>query len=158
MTPRRRPDGGPTRRPFSDPLDPFEERPRRVSRGQRGLEESARRAWATRHVHRLAAGHEVPPKRRWAIYFVLSVGITLVVWRLTHWIVWAYDPTAAVSYRITALPNPGGYAGRTPAEIAASGLATQPEPAAWIDPVGLALGLTLGLLLSWIYARYFQNL
>ena len=77
---------------------------------------------------------------------------------MMHWLVWAYDPAGAVSYRIPALPSPGGYGGRTPAEIAASGLAAQPEPAAWIDPVGLAAGLALGLLFTWVYARYFQNL
>lgn len=106
----------------------------------------------------MASEHDMPQDVRWALYAALTVGVTLVVWRLTHWIVWAYDPVGAVSYRVTALPNPGGYAGRTPAEIAASGLANQPEAAAWVDPVGLVLGLLVGLAVTWLYARYFQNL
>ena len=158
MTPGRPTDGDRARRPFSDPLDPFNQRPRRESRHRQRPEEAKRREQEKRHVRRLAAEHDAPPRRRWAVYGVLTVGITLVVWRLTHWIVWAYDPAGAVSYRITALPNPGFYAGRRPAEIAASGLAAQPEPAAWIDPVGLAVGLALGLIITWVYARYFQNL
>ena len=36
--------------------------------------------------------------------------------------------------------------------------ANQPEPAAWIDPVGLIGGLAVGLAITWVYARYFQNL
>ena len=83
---------------------------------------------------------------------------TLVGWRLAHWIVWAYDPSRAVSTRVAGLPRPGFYAGRSAAEIAASGLANQPEPAAWIDPVGLIVGLAVGLAITWVYARYFQNL
>ena len=158
MTSRRPTDGDRARRPFSDPLEPFNERPRRASRSQRRLKESARRELATRHIRRLSATHAAPLKWRLGIYGVLTVVTTLVGWRLTHWIVWAYDPTGAVSTRITALPNPGFFAGRRPAEIAASDLAVQPEPAAWIDPVGLILGLALGLALTWVYARYFQNL
>lgn len=157
MTSGRRPDGGRSRRPFSDPLEPFNQGPRRPTRQQQHLEEARRRTQATRRVQRLAAEHDASRERRWVVYIVLTVGITLVVWRLTHWIVWAYDPVGAVSYRITALPNPGGYAGRTPAEIAASGLAAQPDSATWIDPVGLVVGLALGLLITWAYARYFQN-
>ena len=125
---------------------------------QRQRAEAERRQQAKRDVDRLAAGHDTPRGLRLLIYGLITVGVTIVGWRLTHWLVWAYDPAGAVSYRITALPSPGGYAGRTPAEIAASGLAAQPEPAAWIDPVGLAVGLALGLLITWIYARYFQNL
>ncbi len=158
MTSRRPTDGDRARRPFSDPLEPFNERPRRASRSQRRLQESARREQATRHVSRLSAEHDAPPERRWAIYSVLTVAITLVVWRLTHWIVWAYDPSGAVSTRVAGLPRPGFYAGHSAAEIAASGLANQPEPAAWIDPVGLIVGLAVGLAITWVYTRYFQNL
>ena len=104
MTPRRRTDGDRARRPFSDPLEPFNQRSRQPSRSQRGLEDSTRREQATRHVSRLSAEHDAPPERRWAIYGVLTVGITLVVWRLTHWIVWAYDPSGAV--RTSRQPRP----------------------------------------------------
>ena len=112
LTPRRPTDGDRAHRPFSDPLEPFNERPRRASRSQRRLKESARRELATRHIRRLSATHAAPLKWRLGIYGVLTVVTTLVGWRLTHWIVWAYDPTGAVSTRITALPNPGFYAGR----------------------------------------------
>lgn len=158
MTARRREESGGSRRPFSDPLDPFNQRPRRASRRQHRLEESRRRRQAAHRVERMAAEHDAPRGRRLVTYGLTTIGITIIVWRLTHWFVWAYDPVGAVSYRMTALPNPGGYAGRTPAEIAASGLAAQPDPAAWIDPVGLAVGLALGLLITWAYTRYFQNL
>ena len=80
-------------RPFSDPLDPFHERPRRASRSQRRLEESARREQATRHIGRLSTTHDAPLRWRLGVYGLITVGTTLVVWRLTHWIVWAYDPS-----------------------------------------------------------------
>ena len=158
MTSRRPTDGDRARRPFSDPLEPFNERPSRASRSQRRLQESARREQATRHVGRLSARHDATLGWRLGVYGLITVGTTLVVWRLTHWIVWAYDPSGAVSTRVAGLPRPGFYAGRSAAEIAASGLANQPEPAAWIDPVGLIVGLAVGLAITWVYTRYFQNL
>ena len=149
MTPRRRTDGGRARRPFSDPQNPFNERPRRASRSQRRLQESARREQATRHVGRLSARYDAPPERRWAIYGVLTVAITLVAWRLMHWFVW-FSSLRRLSR--------GAIVGRTNAEVAASGFEIQPEPAAWVDPVGMAVGLALGLVITWVYARYFQHL
>ena len=117
-----------------------------------------RREQATRHVSRLSARHDATLGWRLGVYGLITVGTTLVVWRLTHWIVWAYDPSGAVSTRVAGLPSPGFYAGRSATEIAASGLANQPEPAAWIDPVGLIVGLAVGLAITWVYTRYFQNL
>ena len=149
MTSSRPTDGGPTRRPFSDPQDRFNRRPRQASRHQQRLEEAKRRQQAKRQVSRLAAEHDAPPQRQWAIYAVLTVGITLIGWRMLHWFVW---------FSSLRRLGRGAIVGRTNAEIAASGLANQPEPAAWIDPVGLAVGLALGLAITWVYARYFQNL
>ena len=149
MTSGRRKDGDRTRRPFSDPQDRFNERPRRASRHQQRRQEAKRRRQAERQVSRLAAEHDAPPQRRWAIYAVLTVSITLVVWRLMHWFVY-----------FSSIPrlSRGAIVGRSGRDIIASGFETPPPPAAWIDPVGLAVGLALGLLITWVYARYFQNL
>lgn len=149
MTPRRRTDGGRARRPFSDPLEPFNQRSRQPSRSQRGLEDSTRREQATRHVSRLSARHDAPRVWRLAIYSAITVGITLIGWRLMHSLVW-FSSLRRLSR--------GAIVGRTNAEVAASGFEIQPEPAAWVDPVGLAVGLALGLVITWVYARYFQHL
>lgn len=150
MTARRRSGGGGSRRPFADPLDPFNKRPRRASRHQQRLEEAERRQQARRHVSRLAAEHDAPPQRQWALYVVLTVAITLIGWRMLHWFVWFSS--------LRRLSGGGAIVGRSGRDIIAAGFENQPEPAAWIDPVGLAAGLTLGLLITWVYARYFQNL
>ena len=150
MTSGRRKDGDRTRRPFSDPQDRFNRLPRRASRHQQRLQEAKRRQQAKRQVSRLAAEHDAPPARRWAIYAVLTVGITIIVWRLMHWFVFFS------SIRRSSLG--GAVVGRSGRDIIASGFETPPPPAAWIDPVGLAVGLALGLLITWVYARYFQNL
>ncbi len=87
----------------------------------------------------MASERDAPQELRWAINGVLTIAITLVVWRLFHWVVWAssgFNPYTRTSTR----------------------LISQQEVPAWIDPVGLAVGLALGLLITWMYARYFQNL
>ena len=89
-----------------------------------------------------------------AAYTILAGGITLIVWRFTHWAVWRIDPIGA--YRV--MPDLRGAVRTPPPENLAPGFATQTEPAAWIDPVGLAVGLILGLLITWVYARYFEGL
>ena len=148
MTPGRRADGDENRRPFSDPLDPFNKR--RTSRHQQRLEQAELRRQATRDVGRLAAEHDAPRGKRLLIYGLITVGITLIGWRMLHWFV-----SFGSSNR---LGGGGAIMGRSGRDIIASGFESQPPPAAWIDPVGLAVGLTLGLLITWIYARYFQNL
>ena len=149
MTPGRRAEPDRARRPFSDPLEPFNRNPRREARAQRRQARSARRAQARSDVNRLAAEHDTPRGRRLLTYGLITVGVTLVVWRLLHWFV-----------HFSSIPRygRGAIVGRSGADIIASGFEAPPQPAAWIDPVGLALGLTLGLLLTWVYARYFQNL
>ena len=149
MTSRRRTNPERAHRPFSDPLDAFNQNPRRQSRAQRRRAESARRQQAQRDVDRLAAGHDTPRGRRLLIYGLLILGITIVAWRLLHWFVY-----------FSSLPRygRGAIVGRSGRDIIASGFENPPEPAAWIDPVGLALGLALGLLITWVYARYFQDL
>ncbi len=148
MTPGRRADGDGSRRPFSDPLDPFNKR--RASRHQQRLEQAELRRQATRDVGRLAAEHDAPRGKRLLIYGLITVGITLIGWRMLHWL---------VSFgSINRLSGSGAIMGRSGRDIIASGFESQPPPAAWIDPVGLAVGLALGLLITWIYARYFQNL
>ena len=150
MTPgRRRADDDRVNRPFADPLDAFNEAPERTTRQQRRLAESARRQQAERDVDRLAAGHDTPRGRRLLICGLITVSITIVVWRLLHWFVY---------FSSIRRSGGGGIVGRSGRDIIASGFESQPPPAAWIDPVGLALGLTLGLLITWVYARYFQNL
>ena len=148
MTPGRRSDSGGTRQPFSDPLDPFNKR--RTSRHQQRLEQAELRRQATRDVGRLAAEHDAPRGKRLLIYGLITVGITLIGWRMLHWFV-----SFGSSNR---LGGGGAIMGRSGRDIIASGFESQPPPAAWIDPVGLAVGLALGLLITWIYARYFQNL
>lgn len=130
-------------------MKPFTERPRRASRYQQRLEVAQRREQAKREINRLAAEHDAPRGRRLLTYGLLTAGITIVAWRMLHWFVW-FDSLRPRSR--------GGIVGRNGADIIASGFENPPEPAAWIDPVGLALGLTLGLLITWLYARYFQNL
>ena len=149
MTPGRRSEPDRARRPFSDPLEPFNQKPRRETRAQRRRAESARHARAQSDVNRLAAEHDTPRGRRLLLYGLITVTITLVVWRLLHWFVY-----------FSSIPRYGGGAilGRSGRDIIASGFESQPPPAAWIDPVGLALGLILGLAITWVYARYFQNL
>ena len=101
----------------------------------------------------------MPLERRLAIYGVLTVGITLVVWRFTHWFLWRWRPVGTDLYYGGSVPNPGGYARTPPAsQDLHSGFATQLEPAAWIDPVSLVVGLAFGLLLTWVYARFFEAL
>ncbi|MDE2768566.1 MAG: hypothetical protein OXO54_05305 [Chloroflexota bacterium] len=149
MTPGRPADDDRVNRPFADPLDAFNEAPERKTRQQRRRAESVRRRQAQRDVDRLAAGHHTPRGRRLLIYGLITVSITLVVWRLMHWFVY-----------FSSIRRSGGGAimGRSGRDIIASGFESQPPPAAWIDPVGLAVGLALGLLVTWVYARYFQNL
>lgn len=137
-------------RPFADPLDTFTENPSRPSRTQRRRAASARRQQAERDVDRLAAGHDTPRGRRLLIYGLLTVGITIVGWRMTHWVVYFTS--------VRPLSGGGAIMGRSGRDIIASGFENPPEPAGWIDPVGLAAGLALGLLFAWVYARYFQNL
>ena len=149
MTPRRRADDDRVNRPFADPLEPFNERPRRASRHQQRLEHAERRQQAKRHVSHLAAEHHAPRGRRLLTYGLITVGITLIVWRLMHWFV-AFGSIRRLSR--------GAIVGRSGTDIIASGFESQPPPAAWIDPVGLLVGLALGLLITWVYARYFQNL
>ena len=150
MSARRRPDRDRVHRPFADPLDTFGENPRRPSRTQRQRAEAERRQQAERDVDRLAAEHDAPRGQRLLIYGLLTVGITIIGWRMLHWFVWFSS--------LKPLSGGGGIVGRSGRDIIASGFETPPPPAAWIDPVGLALGLALGLLITWIYARYFQNL
>lgn len=150
MTPARRADDDRVNRPFSDPLDAFNEAPERKTRLQRRLAESVRRQQAKRDVDRLAAGHDTPRSLRLLIYGLITVTVAIVGWRMVHWLVWFSS--------LKPLNGGGVIRGRSRADIIASGFENPPEPAAWIDPVGLALGLTLGLLLSWLYARYFRNL
>ena len=150
MTSRRRADRDRVNRPFSDPLDTFNETSRRPSRTQRRREESARRQQTERAVDRLAAGHDTPRGQRLLIYGLLTALITIVGWRMTHWLVYFTS--------VRPLSGGGAIVGRSGRDIIASGFETPPPPAAWIDPVGLAVGLALGLLVTWIYARYFQNL
>ncbi len=149
MTPGRRAEPDRARRPFSDPLEPFNENPRRETPAQRRQAESARRARARSDVNRLAADHDAPRGRRLLTYGLVTVLVTIIVWRLLHWFVY-----------FSSIPRygRGAIVGRSGADIIASGFESQPPPAAWIDPVGLAVGLALGLLITWVYARYFQNL
>jgi len=139
VTARRREKSGGSRRPLPDPLDPLNQRPRRGSRHEQRLEEARHRRQAARRVQRMASEHDAPQELRWALYAVLTVGMSLVVWRLFHWAVWASSGFNAYTRTTTRVVS-------------------QQEVPAWIDPVGLAVGLALGLLLTWIYARYFQNL
>ena len=150
MTPGRRADDDRVNRPFADPLDAFNEAPERKTRLQRRRAESARRRQAERDVDRLAAGHDAPRGRRVLIYGLITVTVTIVGWRMLHWFVYFSS--------VKPLSGGGAIMGRSGRDIIASGFEAPPEPAAWIDPVGLALGLALGLLLTWVYARYFQNL
>lgn len=101
----------------------------------------------------MAHRHDKPLGRRLALYGVLTAGVTLAVWRFTHWAVWRSDPFSVNR----VLPDPGGAARTPPPDNLAPGFATQTEPAAWIDPVGLAVGLVLGLLVTWVYARYLEG-
>lgn len=137
-------------RPFADPLDTFTENPRRPSRTQRHRAEAERRRQAERDVDRLAAGHDAPRGQRLLIYGLLIALITIIGWRMTHWLVYFTS--------VRPLSGGGAIVGRSGRDIIASGFETPPPPPAWIDPVGLAVGLALGLLITWIYARYFQNL
>ena len=151
MTPRRqRADDDRVNRRFADPLDAFNEAPERKTRLQRRRAESARRQQAERDVDRLAAEHDAPRGQRLLIYGLLTVGITIIGWRMLHWLVFFSS--------VKPLSGGGGIVGRSGRDIIASGFETPPPPAAWIDPVGLALGLALGLFITWLYARYFQNL
>lgn len=150
MTPGRPADDERVNRPFADPLEPFNERPRRASRHQQRLEQAERRQQAKRHVSHLAAEHDAPRGRRLLTYGLMTVGITLIGWRMLHWFVWFSS--------LGRLSRGGAIVGRSGRDIIASGFESQPPPAAWIDPVGLAVGLALGLLITWVYARYFQNL
>jgi len=148
VTSGRREDIGGSRRPFSDPLDPFNKR--RTSRRQQRLEQAELRRQASRDVGRLAAEHDAPRGKRLLIYGLITVGVTLIGWRMLHWF---------VSFGSSNRFGGGGVImGRSGRDIIASGFESQPPPAAWIDPVGLAVGLALGLLITWIYARYFQNI
>ncbi len=149
MTPGRRSEPERARRPFSDPLETFNQNPRRETRAQRRRSESARHARAQSDVNRLASEHDTPRGRRLLTYGLMTVAVTIVAWRLLHWFVY-----------FSSIPrySRGAIVGRSGRDIIASGFEAPPEPAAWIDPVGLALGLALGLLITWIYARYFQNL
>ncbi len=150
MSSRRRADRDRVHRPFADPLDTFTENPRRPSRTQRHRAEAERRRQAERDVDRLAAGHDAPRGQRLLIYGLLIALITIIGWRMTHWLVYFTS--------VRPLSGGGAIMGRSGRDIIASGFETPPPPAAWIDPVGLAVGLALGLLITWIYARYFQNL
>ena len=150
MTPGRPADDDRVNRPFADPLDAFNEAPEKKTRPQRRRAEAVRRRQAQRDVDRLAAGHHTPRGRRWLIYGLITVTVTIVGWRMLHWFIWFNS--------LKPLGGGGVIRGRSRADIIASGFENPPEPAAWIDPVGLALGLALGLCLTWVYARYFQNL
>ena len=150
MSSRRRADRDRVHRPFADPLDTFTENPRRPSRTQRHRAEAERRRQAERDVDRLAAGHDAPRGQRLLIYGLLIALITIIGWRMTHWLVYFTS--------VRPLSGGGAIVGRSGRDIIASGFETPPPPPAWIDPVGLAVGLALGLLITWIYARYFQNL
>ena len=136
-------------RPFSDPLDTFTKNPRRPSRTQRRRAESARRQQAERDVGRLATQHDAPPARRLRTYALITLGTTLVIWRLTVWL---------VSFVWLQRHEPGIYIRSTAAEVYAADLPSLQGPGTWPDPVGLLLGLALGLALTWIYARNFEGL
>ena len=150
MSSRRRADRDRVHRPFADPLDTFTQNPSRPSRTQRHRAEAERRRQAERDVDRLAAGHDAPRGQRLLIYGLLIALITIIGWRMTHWLVYFTS--------VRPLSGGGAIVGRSGRDIIASGFENPPPPAAWIDPVGLAVGLALGLLITWIYARYFQNL
>ncbi len=150
MSSRRRADRDRVHRPFSDPLDTYSETSRRPSQTQRRRAEAERRQQAERDVDRLAAEHDAPRGQRLLIYGLLTALITIIGWRMLHWLV--------VFGSVRPLSGGGAIVGRSGRDIIASGFETPPPPAAWIDPVGLAVGLALGLLITWIYARYFQNL
>ena len=107
-------------------------------RHQDRLEEAKRRKQRKRHVQRPTTQHGTPTDLRWAIYGILTLGTTLVVWRLTHWVVWAssgVDPSTGLSRQVESSPDPG----------------------AWVDPVGLLLGLALGVGFSWFYASCLEG-
>ena len=100
------------------------------------------------------------PLLRLGRYGLLTGGVTVVVWRLFHFLVWYFKPDAFGRYG-QLLRGSGhyvgpSYVGRSAAEVAAAGLAGESAPA-WVDPLGLLAGLALGVGLAWVYARHFES-
>lgn len=100
------------------------------------------------------------PLLRLGRYGLLTGGVTVVVWRLFHFLVWYFRPDAFGRYG-QLLRGSGhyvgpSYVGRSAAEVAAAGLAGESAPA-WVDPLGLLAGLALGVGLAWVYARHFES-
>lgn len=119
------------------------QRPRRASRHRDRLSDAQRRRQARLHDHDTPTKADGPQEHWYAIYGVITLGVMLVVWRFVHWAVSVssgLDPDDIVARRGDAA------------------VLSQPDMPTWFDPVGLVVGLVVGVLITWVYARHFRHL
>ena len=100
------------------------QRPRRASRHRDRLADAQRRRQLRLRDHGTPTKPDGPQEHWYTFYGVITLGVTLVVWRFVHWSVSVssgLDPNAVVSRRGDAA------------------VVSQPDIPAWVDRVGRRL-------------------